>query len=507
MLLDRPANENTYSIDMSRPVEWIFTCPLLQLALVLLGGEKIPYYRMILMPGLALALLVLGVVATLMQSVAARITVFILAFLIFSAQVILNRLQIVEATDGQEGLFSGKSLYRLLSIEVIVTWLPFPFWYLLTPEGFNIIQDEVTIEVGWVVLNILAKFSFIIIVHKLYRKYLAEQEELRAAFNEDTAKKEFKSLSGGGRHQDEVSLKDLARETLKFLGLEHRLDLFLKRLTLAQVQTSSALAQSDEMFCKERSIPWELARACQLRLLADSKSDEATNTAKQKLFEAIAGGKSEEIIKAKKEAGGASVPKSIMAHADARLSELTANQVVRSYLKDHLDLMLKGQDAPALEKALEAARAAGVDDINGAEDRLKEIKKIAADVVQLSKKGISSAKNKNHANAVELFDQGINLQPENPKMLLNRGMSQKALCNWEQAIADATKVLQVLPSSTEARLLRAESLSKLGECKGALRECDLVLESDPKNGRVNKVREAILADMKEVGPEIGFDEI
>lgn len=36
------------------PQEWIMTCPLMQLALVLMGGSRIPEYRRMLMPGLYL---------------------------------------------------------------------------------------------------------------------------------------------------------------------------------------------------------------------------------------------------------------------------------------------------------------------------------------------------------------------------------------------------------------------------------------------------------------------
>eukprot|EP00930_Biecheleria_cincta_P037908 TRINITY_DN26056_c0_g1_i1.p1 TRINITY_DN26056_c0_g1~~TRINITY_DN26056_c0_g1_i1.p1 ORF type:complete len:597 (-),score=138.86 TRINITY_DN26056_c0_g1_i1:81-1871(-) len=503
MVLDRPASENSYSIDMSRPVEWICTCPLLQLGLVVLGGEKIPYYRTFLMPGLALGLLVLGVGATLLENVPARIMVFVLAFFVFSAQAVFNRKQIIEATDGQEGLLHGRSLYRILSLEVIATWIPFPFWYLLTPEGFNVIQDVVTIEVGWVILNITSKFSFIILVHKMYRKYLAEQEELRAAFDEDKHKKDFKSLSSS--RQDDVSLKELARETLRFLGLEHRLELFLKRLTLAQVQTSTALAETDEMFCKERSIPWELARACQLRLVAAGKQDDKVNSTSRKLLEAVAGGKSQEIEAAKKEAEKLGVPKSLLAHADARLKELTSNQMMRTYLKEHLDLLLKGEDVKAIEKALEVAKAASVEGIKDAEERLKELKKMATDTAQLNKKGIGLVKNKDHANAVQIFSQGIELQPDNTKLLLNRANSHKALSNWEEAISDATKVLKVLPDNTEAMLVRAQALKSVGEYKEALRQCYTALERDPKNERVGKVCEEITRAMEEQGVE--FSEI
>merc|ERR1719265_154927 len=39
----------TFVLDLSRPVEWILTCPIMQLSLVLLGGTRIPGYRRYMM--------------------------------------------------------------------------------------------------------------------------------------------------------------------------------------------------------------------------------------------------------------------------------------------------------------------------------------------------------------------------------------------------------------------------------------------------------------------------
>jgi len=45
--------KRSMTIDMARPIEWILTCPLMQLSLVIMGGSRIPEYRRTLMPGLA----------------------------------------------------------------------------------------------------------------------------------------------------------------------------------------------------------------------------------------------------------------------------------------------------------------------------------------------------------------------------------------------------------------------------------------------------------------------
>ena len=42
--------ESPYTLDVARPVEWMFTCPLMQLVLVVLCGDRVPDHRLILMP-------------------------------------------------------------------------------------------------------------------------------------------------------------------------------------------------------------------------------------------------------------------------------------------------------------------------------------------------------------------------------------------------------------------------------------------------------------------------
>merc|ERR1719392_636218 len=56
-----------YTVDMCRPIEWILTCPLMQLCLVLMGGSRIPEYRRILMPLSSIAVLTLGSVTLFVE--------------------------------------------------------------------------------------------------------------------------------------------------------------------------------------------------------------------------------------------------------------------------------------------------------------------------------------------------------------------------------------------------------------------------------------------------------
>ena len=43
---------------------------------------------------------------------------------------------------------------------IALTWVPFPVWYALSPEGFNVIQDAAGMKVAVAFLNVFSKGSF-----------------------------------------------------------------------------------------------------------------------------------------------------------------------------------------------------------------------------------------------------------------------------------------------------------------------------------------------------------
>lgn len=163
VLLDR---EGSFTLDFSRPLEWIMTCPLMQLALVLMGGSRIPEYRRMVMPGLSVIVLVCGTASMLLWDVWVYVAYGV--GLCFACVMFwLNRQQIVEHSDGQECLLYGDSEFRKASILLIVTWVPFPTFYALSPEGFGIITDILFVQVGWAFLNIVSKFTFIFYIQRI----------------------------------------------------------------------------------------------------------------------------------------------------------------------------------------------------------------------------------------------------------------------------------------------------------------------------------------------------
>ena len=67
---------------------------------------------------------------------------------------------IMEASGGGESLISGSSFLRGLVVIISLTWVPFPIWYALSPEGFNIIKDAAGMKVAVAFLNVFSKGAF-----------------------------------------------------------------------------------------------------------------------------------------------------------------------------------------------------------------------------------------------------------------------------------------------------------------------------------------------------------
>merc|ERR1719421_2219351 len=83
-------------------------------------------------------------------------------FLIFLVMLGLMNACIMDASSGGENLLYGSSFLRGLTVVIALTWMPFPVWYALSPEGFNIIKDQPGMKVAVSFLNLFSKGSFIL---------------------------------------------------------------------------------------------------------------------------------------------------------------------------------------------------------------------------------------------------------------------------------------------------------------------------------------------------------
>eukprot|EP00929_Paragymnodinium_shiwhaense_P059334 TRINITY_DN29719_c0_g1_i1.p1 TRINITY_DN29719_c0_g1~~TRINITY_DN29719_c0_g1_i1.p1 ORF type:complete len:950 (-),score=239.80 TRINITY_DN29719_c0_g1_i1:452-3301(-) len=287
--------DSTFVLDLSRPVEWILTCPIMQLSLVLLGGSRIPSYRRYMMPLMSVSVLLCGT-ASMFTEGPLRFAWYGFGLLIALIMFYHNALQIRENSEGTECLTSGSSDFRKLSIMVIGTWFPFPLWFFCSPEGFGLVADTLTIHMGWVVLNIISKFSFIIYMQRVKTSYVSKLEATRELYDAEQQEKiddlylkgppkrvdplkrsDLISASGastprppGGRRrsafEQDKDLRLLIEESMASLCMRDHASRLQTLLLASGIDRVSKLEALTEEECMDMQLPWNLVSAAIQRL-------------------------------------------------------------------------------------------------------------------------------------------------------------------------------------------------------------------------------------------------
>lgn len=255
-----------FVLDIARPIEWIATCPIMQLALVVYGGTSIPAYRRIVMPLLSVCVLVLGTTAMLSQR--PEFLRFVLAGIAFSiamAMFTLNRIQIVEHSNGQEDLWRGSSDFWKVSTLLIATWFPFPIWFSLSPEGFGFVTDVLVVQLGWAFLNVFSKLTFM-----GFFQYVKWREQARSRNRVFESIMPAELVAGKPlniAHRSEAGiLQAVVIDALTTLGWAGKIERFTTLLKAANVKTCDDLSALSEEQCAEKVLPWDMVCACQQRV-------------------------------------------------------------------------------------------------------------------------------------------------------------------------------------------------------------------------------------------------
>lgn len=288
---DLPGRENNFSLNLSRPVEWIATCPIMQLKLVVLAGARVPSYRRFMMPLLSVAVLLCGT-ASMFTGDALRFGWYGFGLCLASIMFYHNIIQISENSEGEENAFQGASDFRKLSLLLIITWIPFPVWFSLSIEGFGVITDYLIIEMGWVVLNIVSKFTFIILMQRMKMVHQRKLEAARELYGlsptdevpEDELKMKAKAqvssatggilastygLGAGEEAESEEKMVEVVAETMVTLGMSAHTDRLLRLLVENGVTNTAVLERLTGERCMELNLPWVLVEATQKRWTAE----------------------------------------------------------------------------------------------------------------------------------------------------------------------------------------------------------------------------------------------
>jgi bacteriorhodopsin len=259
--------QRQFTVDVSRPIEWILTCPLMQLSLVIMGGPRIPESRRVIMPVSSAIVLCFGT-STLFLDVPYTYICFGCGFCIHLCAMYFNRLQILEHSRGVEGLLSGDSEFRRATLILMLTWIPFPMWFFLSPEGVGLVDNIVIIQMGWAFLNIISKFTLIFYLQRIKDNYNIRVKMKRSM---------QQNKSGAGFHTSEKRLYDdsmpessselcaLVLETMSFLGMAQNADRMLKLLMQAKISSLDQIEHLDKKDCDEKQLPHDLICAIQSR--------------------------------------------------------------------------------------------------------------------------------------------------------------------------------------------------------------------------------------------------
>jgi hypothetical protein len=122
------------------------------------------------MPISSLVVLLLGG-ATLFVEERTTWFIYAVACVAHCVQMFFNRQQILEHSSGAEDIMRGSSEFRRATIVLMATWFPFPLWFLMTPEGFGVVQNILVIQMGWATLNIISKFTMILCIQRIKDNY------------------------------------------------------------------------------------------------------------------------------------------------------------------------------------------------------------------------------------------------------------------------------------------------------------------------------------------------
>jgi hypothetical protein len=239
----------------------------MQMCLPILGGEKVPDYRRFTMPLNSVIVLIFGLCASLTEFLPFKLAFYFTGVSCFCVLVHQMNRVVVDATSGGESLLYGNSMIRQLSVIVVLTWIPFPIWYALSPEGFNVIDNAAAMKIAVAFLNVLSKGLFIFYLMRvradLETKELVLAEAKVAAEMEDEPQKndegeEFTKLTAG--------LVVVVHDVLRTMGRENDYDALKHALERNMVNSSEDLMVLTPQYCDTVSIPWAFVTACKAKI-------------------------------------------------------------------------------------------------------------------------------------------------------------------------------------------------------------------------------------------------
>ena len=119
----------------------------------------------------------------------------------------------------------------------------------------------------------------------------------------------------------------------------------------------------------------------------------------------------------------------------------------------------------------------------------------ASDESDYFQKGISSAESGNYEEAIKNFAKAIELNPKDAAAYYNRGNAYGKLGTYEEAIRDYDKAIELNPKNAEAYSNRGNAYVNLGNHQQAIKDFDKAIELNPKNAMAYSIRGAVYGEL------------
>ncbi|KAL0240832.1 hypothetical protein GEMRC1_006068 [Eukaryota sp. GEM-RC1] len=144
-------------INVARYIDWIITCPLLQIQLGVIADKA--NLQPILMVFHVFFTNLGGLLAALSTSHLWKLVFFLFSCFHFIMMAVNLHFLIRKHTNGSESLFTGTSSLRSLCLLTVITWVPFPILWVLSPDGFELSNLGEVSEILFNLIGLLAKLS------------------------------------------------------------------------------------------------------------------------------------------------------------------------------------------------------------------------------------------------------------------------------------------------------------------------------------------------------------
>src|SRR5262245_43825600 len=136
------------------------------------------------------------------------------------------------------------------------------------------------------------------------------------------------------------------------------------------------------------------------------------------------------------------------------------------------------------------SRRVGLDIASGNEaatqadiDRILAVTPIAAK--DFEARGVVRALRRDHAGAVTEYSAGLQLEPDNPLLLVNRAAAYMALRNVAAAMADYQRLVEAHPNYAFAHYVRGKALTAQKQFDAAIIALETAIRLDRKSTRLN----------------------